>query len=119
MCWSGVTCRSEHCSRELALYKSNKSCWSSTKQTSFHHNVTFSCHDKDYLFDDKQQSLTHSPSIISLRGKVCAHISLTSPLFIEVPVPSQENERSYIYLLGVSLPSLYQARRVSSHVFMC
>ena len=35
--------------------------------------------------------------IISLRGEVCAHkTSLTPPLLIEVPVPSQEGERSCI-----------------------
>ena len=35
------------------------------------------------------------------------------------PVPSQECERSCTCVLGVSLPSLYQARNVSSHVFVC
>ena len=35
--------------------------------------------------------------IISLRGEVWVHkTSLTPPLFIEVPVPSQESERSCI-----------------------
>ena len=35
--------------------------------------------------------------IISLRGGVCeCKTSLTPPFLIEVPVPSQENERSYI-----------------------
>ena len=34
---------------------------------------------------------------ISLRGGACKRkISLTPPFLIEVPVPSQENERSYI-----------------------
>ena len=27
--------------------------------------------------------------------------SLKSPLFIEVPVPSRENEQSYIFVLGI------------------
>ena len=35
------------------------------------------------------------------------------------PVPSQESLRSCICVLGVSLPSLNQARRVSGHVFVC
>jgi hypothetical protein len=40
--------------------------------------------------------------ITSLRGEVWAHkASLTLPLFIEVPVPSQESERSCIWVLGV------------------
>jgi hypothetical protein len=35
--------------------------------------------------------------IISLRGEVCERkTSLIPPFLIEVPVPSQENERSYI-----------------------
>ena len=35
--------------------------------------------------------------IISLRGEVCERkTSLSPPFLIEVPVPSQENERSYI-----------------------
>ena len=42
--------------------------------------------------------------IISLRGDVWDHkISLTPPLFIEVPVPIQEHERSCICVLGVSI----------------
>jgi hypothetical protein len=42
--------------------------------------------------------------ITSLRGKVWAHqTSLTPSLFIEVPVPSQESERSRICVLGVSI----------------
>jgi len=37
-------------------------------------------------------------------GGVVGHeTSLTLPLFIEVPVPSQESEGSYICLLGVSI----------------
>jgi len=44
--------------------------------------------------------------IIWLRGEVWAHkTSLTSQLFIEVPVPSQESERSCICVLR--------------HVFVC
>ena len=40
-------------------------------------------------------------SIISLRGQAWAHETrLTSPLFIEVPAPSQESERSCICVLG-------------------
>jgi hypothetical protein len=34
------------------------------------------------------------------------------------PVPSQEDERSCICVLEVSLPSLYQARKVRGHVFV-
>ena len=46
--------------------------------------------------------------IISLRGKVLVHrTSLTPPLFIEVPVPSQESEQSCISVLGVSILSLF------------
>ena len=42
--------------------------------------------------------------IISLNWEVCVHqISLTPPLFIEVYVPGQENERSCIRVLGVSI----------------
>jgi len=33
--------------------------------------------------------------------------SLTLPLYIEVPVPSQESERSYICVAGVSVLSPY------------
>jgi len=38
----------------------------------------------------------------------CHHVwahktSLTPPLFIEVPVPSQKNERSCICVLGISI----------------
>ena len=35
-----------------------------------------------------------------------------------LPVPSQESERSCICVLGL-LICLYQARRVSGHVFVC
>ena len=46
--------------------------------------------------------------IISLRGQVWAHkTSLTPPLFIGVPVPSQKSKRSYIYALGVSIMPLF------------
>jgi hypothetical protein len=38
---------------------------------------------------------------------------------IEAHVLSQESERSCICVLGVSLPSLYQARKVNGHVFVC
>ena len=39
----------------------------------------------------------------ALRGEICGHKArLTPPFFIEVPVPSQENERSYICVLWVS-----------------
>jgi hypothetical protein len=38
-------------------------------------------------------------------------------LFIEAPVPSQESEWSCIYV-NLLLKHLYQARKVSSHVFM-
>jgi len=48
MCPSGVTCLSvDCCFRELALYKSNSACWSSTKRTlsSSHWKLTCSRHD--------------------------------------------------------------------------
>ena len=42
--------------------------------------------------------------IISLRQEILVHkISLTLPLFIEVTLPSQESERSYICVLRVSI----------------
>ena len=44
---------------------------------------------------------------------------LIQPHFIVVPVPSQESVRSCICVLGVSFPSLYQARKVCGHVFVC
>jgi hypothetical protein len=34
-------------------------------------------------------------------------------------VPSQEGERSCICVLEVSLPSLYQARKMRGHVYVC
>jgi len=41
--------------------------------------------------------------IISLRGEIGAYkTSLTLPLCIEVHVPNEESERSYIRTLGVS-----------------
>ena len=43
-------------------------------------------------------------SIISLRGDVCVHkTSLTLPLSTEVPVPSEESDRSCISLLRVHI----------------
>jgi hypothetical protein len=49
--------------------------------------------------------------IISLKRKVWAHkTSLTLPLFIEVPVPNQESERSWMYVRGcnrIDFASLY------------
>jgi hypothetical protein len=50
---------------------------------------------------------------------VSFNVYLTPLHFINVPVPSQESERSCICVLRVSLPSLYQARKVSGHVFVC
>ena len=42
-------------------------------------------------------------SSISKRGEDWAHkTSLTPPLFIEMPVPIQESERSCICVLGIS-----------------
>ena len=42
--------------------------------------------------------------IISLRKEILVHkTSLTPPLFIEVTLPSQENKRSYMCVLGVSI----------------
>jgi hypothetical protein len=34
-------------------------------------------------------------------------------------VPSQEDERSCICVLEVLLPSLYQARKMRGHVYVC
>jgi hypothetical protein len=34
-------------------------------------------------------------------------------------VPSQEDERSCICVLDVLLPSLYQARKMRGHVYVC
>ena len=49
MCPNGATCLSADCCfSELALWKSNSACWSSTKRISLslsHPNVTCSCHD--------------------------------------------------------------------------
>jgi hypothetical protein len=40
----------------------------------------------------------------ALRGEVWAHTTnLTLPLFIEVSLPSQESEQSYICVIGVSI----------------
>ena len=48
--------------------------------------------------------------IISLRGEVSVHItSLTPSLFIEVPVPSLESDRSCICVLGVLILIFYLA----------
>ena len=45
---------------------------------------------------------------ISLREKVLAHKTrLPPPLFIEVPVPSQEREQSCIGVRGVDVSSFY------------
>jgi len=33
--------------------------------------------------------------------------SLTQALFIEVPVPSQESDQSFIYVLGVSVSTIF------------
>ena len=42
--------------------------------------------------------------VMSPRGQVWVHkTSLTPPHFIELPVPSQESERSCIYVLGLSI----------------
>jgi hypothetical protein len=47
--------------------------------------------------------------IISVRVDVWAHnISLTPPLFIEVPIPSQKSARSCICVLRVSILSLFK-----------
>ena len=44
----------------------------------------------------------------SLREEVWVHkTSLTPPLFIEVPVPIQENKRSCIWVLGVLILPLF------------
>ena len=57
-------------------------------------------------------------SIISLKGKVCAHqASLTPPLFIEVPVPSQEIKWSRICVLARSMHACvfwWRYKRVNS-----
>jgi hypothetical protein len=38
---------------------------------------------------------------------------------VTMPVPSQEGERSCICMLEVSLPSVYQARKMRGHVYVC
>ena len=38
---------------------------------------------------------------------------------VSKPAPTQESERSCICVLGVSLPSLHQPRKVSGHVYVC
>jgi hypothetical protein len=44
----------------------------------------------------------------SFRGEVWVHKTiLTPPLFVEVPLPNQESERSCICVLGVSNVSLF------------
>ena len=44
---------------------------------------------------------------ISLRGEVWDHKTiLTSPLYIEVPVPRQESQRSYIFIRGMTVSIL-------------
>ena len=51
MCPSGATCLlTDCCFSELALWKSSKACWPSTKQTSssFHWKLTCSRHDIQY-----------------------------------------------------------------------
>ena len=56
-------------------------------------DILFKC--KKYLQHDR---------IIPLRGEVWDHqASLPPPLFIEVPVPSPESERSCICVVGVSI----------------
>ena len=54
------------------------------------------------------QPVTITTNVVSwLLGEVWAHkTSLTSPVFIEVSVPSQESERSCICVLVVSILSL-------------
>ena len=49
----------------------------------------------------------------------CEVMYLCAMGIVKKPVPSQESVRSCICVLGVSLPSLYQARKVSGHVFVC
>jgi hypothetical protein len=54
-------------------------------------------------------------NILPLRG----NIFLCFKGIATKPVLNQESERSYICVLGVSLPSLYQARKVRGHIFVC
>ena len=52
--------------------------------------------------------------IISLRWEVFVHkTSLTLPLFIEVSLPSQENEQSCIFVLWASIFPLSMFRQCS------
>lgn len=52
---------------------------------------------------DRNGALISLKIVISVRGEVRGHkTSLTQPLFIEVPLPSQGREWSYICVLGVS-----------------
>jgi hypothetical protein len=78
------------------------------------------CHDKtEILFKvtlnniNEKQTIPHwklkrvHDRIISLRGKVWAHTTrFTPPFFIEVPVSNQEDERSYICELVISIVPL-------------
>jgi hypothetical protein len=45
--------------------------------------------------------------IVSLRVEICAHKTrLTPPLFIQMPVPSQESDRSCISKCGTGIDSV-------------
>ena len=56
--------------------------------------------------------------IITLRGKVCVHkTSLAPPTFIEVPVSSQESERSCGCVLGLSILELIRQCSIFSFSF--
>jgi len=49
--------------------------------------------------------------IISRRERFCTHeTSLTLPLYIDVPVPSQERARSCVCMLGVFILHLFIIR---------
>ena len=54
--------------------------------------------------------------IISFRGDAY-RTSLTLPLFIEVPVPSQKSEWSHICVLGVSILRLFPQLFILLHAF--
>jgi len=73
MCPSGATCLPvDCCFSELALWKSNSACWSSTKRisSSCHWKLTCSRHEiaENCWIGVKQQSLTHCIVILLKSG---------------------------------------------------
>ena len=71
------------------------------------------CHVTKYIYVCRFWHFTHTWKVLGwphhlLRGQAWAHsTSLTSPLFSEVPVPSQEIEQLCICVLGYFASSFY------------